>query len=250
MHTTSLVYWYQPPWFRWSLSKQIPLIFGLWQPLRGGKAAGTCKLTQKFTLHTGPCWWVFLPGACSANSYQMWLIMWKVYKIASWAWASFLLHFEDEARVYLQWVILLQNQIKILSKTVEERLHLFYFQKQRNKKRRKEEKKDSKMAVKQYNSNVTFTTSLLSAITQQALQSLWLNLLMTYCRLCTFMILFSAKYKVLLSIQLWKRGWTWAGEKRQISIINLQCINHFCYIFPQHSMSMLATVLQSKNAGE
>lgn len=129
---------------------------------------------------------------------------------------------------------------------MEERLHLFYFQKQRKKKKERRKERLIKMAAEQYNSNVTFTTSVLSAINQQLFQSTSLNLLMTYCRLHSFTVLFSAKYMFLLSIELWKREWMWAEEKGRVSLINLQCRNHFYSISPQHSMSMPATVLQKK----
>lgn len=86
LYNTSLVYWYQPAWLRWFLSEPIPPTPWMVAVSRGGKTAGICILTQKFTLCGGPCWWVFLSGTRSANSYQVWLKMWKFYHVASWAW--------------------------------------------------------------------------------------------------------------------------------------------------------------------
>lgn len=87
MYNTSLVYWYQPAWLRWSLSEPIPLTPWMAAASRGRKTAGICILTQKFTLCRGPCWWVFLSGSRSANSYQTGLKMWKFYHVAFWAWS-------------------------------------------------------------------------------------------------------------------------------------------------------------------
>lgn len=86
MYNTSLVYWYQPAWLRWSLSEPIPLIPWIVAVSREGKTAGICILSQKFTSCWGPCGWVFLSGSHSANSYQVWRKMWKFYHVASWAW--------------------------------------------------------------------------------------------------------------------------------------------------------------------
>lgn len=58
MYNTSLVYWYQPAWLRWSLSEPIPLIPWIVAVSRGGKTAGICILTQKFIhveVHVGGC---------------------------------------------------------------------------------------------------------------------------------------------------------------------------------------------------
>lgn len=104
----------------------------------------------------------------------------------------FLLNLEDEVRTYLQWWILLYNQVKT------EHLHLFHFQKQtkiEGKKKRKAHKNGSQAMQLKCGIYNLF-------ITQHVLLSLCLNLLMMYHRLQPLIVLFSAKYMLLWSKKL------------------------------------------------